>query len=241
MAQSTATVHASAVLVGARAVLIRGPSGAGKSRLALALIEAARTGTLRFARLVGDDRVYLEPVNGRLLVRPAEALAGLIEVRGVGLRRLEHEPSAVVGLLVDLAAADAERLPETERQHAVIAGLSLPRLAIAEVEEALPAVLAVITSGGFEGAVLALKPASRAFQPARHRIWLDIGNHNAATLGRCFARRRLMVDSWPIRLLLPQCNNRQNSARMPLALGLWMVKMSTLSCGATGTRPRGVS
>jgi HPr kinase/phosphorylase len=115
MAQSATTVHASAVLVGARAVLIRGPSGAGKSRLALALIEAARAGTLRFARLVGDDRVHLEPANGRVLVRPAEALAGLIEVRGVGVRRLDHEPSAVVGLLVDLAAADAERLPEAER------------------------------------------------------------------------------------------------------------------------------
>jgi HPr kinase/phosphorylase len=160
MAQSATTVHASAVLIGARAVLIRGPSGAGKSRLALALIEAARAGTLRFARLVGDDRVYLAPANGRLLVRPAEALAGLIEIRGVGLRRLEYESSAVVGLLVDLAAADAERLPETERQHAAIAGLSLPRLAIAAGEEALPAVLAAITSGGFEGAVLAFKPAS---------------------------------------------------------------------------------
>ena len=159
MTQS-ATVHASAVLVGARAVLIRGPSGAGKSRLALGLIEAVRTGTLRFARLVGDDRVHLEPANGRLLVRPAETLAGLIEIRGVGIRRFDHEPRAVVGLVIDLAAVDAERLPETERQHAVIAGISLPRLAIAAGDEALPAALAVLTSGGFEGAVLGLKPAS---------------------------------------------------------------------------------
>lgn len=145
MAQSATTVHASAVLVGARAVLIRGPSGAGKSRLALALVEAARTGTLRFAKLVGDDRVHLEPANGRLLVRPADALAGLIEIRGVGIRRLDYEASAVVGLVVDLAAADAERLPQTERQHTVIAGLSLPRLAIAVGQEALPAVLASLT------------------------------------------------------------------------------------------------
>ena len=157
---TSATVHASAVLVGARAVLIRGPSRAGKSRLALALIEAARAGTLRFARLVGDDRVHLEPANGRLLVRPAEPLAGLIEVRTVGIRRLDHEPSAVVGLLVDLAAADAERLPETGRLHAVIAGIRLPRLAIAAGAEALPAVLAVLTSGGLEGAVLGLGLAS---------------------------------------------------------------------------------
>ena len=67
----TATVHASAVLVGARAVLIRGPSGAGKSRLALDLIEAARGGRLRFARLVGDDRVHL-----RTRRRPAAGAAG---------------------------------------------------------------------------------------------------------------------------------------------------------------------
>src|SRR5262249_46813789 len=98
MAAAAASVHASAVLAGARAVLIRGPAGAGKSRLALALIAAAQTGLLRFARLVGDDRVYLEPFHGRLLVRPAAKLAGLLEVRGLGIRQLEHEPVAGVGL-----------------------------------------------------------------------------------------------------------------------------------------------
>jgi HPr kinase/phosphorylase len=145
MAQPPTTVHASAVLAGARAVLIRGPSGAGKSRLALGLIEAAGAGALRFAKLVGDDRVYLAPAHGRLLVRPAEALAGLIEIRGIGIHRLPHEPSAVVGLVVDLAAADAERQPETDRQYAVIAGVKLPRLAVAAGQEALPMVLAVLT------------------------------------------------------------------------------------------------
>src|SRR5215472_4006684 len=94
------TVHASAVLVGARAVLIRGPAGSGKSSLALALVRAAQTGLLRFARLVGDDRVHLAASHDRLLVRPAAALAGLIEVRGAGIIRLDHEPAAVVGLMV---------------------------------------------------------------------------------------------------------------------------------------------
>ena len=69
------TVHASAVLVGPRAVLIRGPAGSGKSRLALALIQAGGT-ALPFTRLIGDDRVHLEATHGRLLVRPAETLAG---------------------------------------------------------------------------------------------------------------------------------------------------------------------
>jgi HPr kinase/phosphorylase len=146
----TATVHASAVLVGARAVLIRGPSGAGKSHLALELIEAARGRRVVFARLVGDDRVHLESAGGRLVVRPAQALAGLIELRGVGIQRLAYEPSAVVGLVVDLDAADAKRLPE--RQTIEIEGIAVSRLAVAPGVAALPAVLALLTSSpaGFE-------------------------------------------------------------------------------------------
>jgi HPr kinase/phosphorylase len=140
------TVHASAVLVGARAVLIRGPSGAGKSRLALGLIRAAQGGALLFARLVADDRVHLQRIGGRLLVRPAEALAGWIEVYGVGLLRLAYEPNAIVGLVVDLAAADAERLPNPASRTTEIAGILLPRLAVASDSAALPAVLAVLKS-----------------------------------------------------------------------------------------------
>jgi len=139
------TLHASAVLVGARAVLIRGPSGSGKSRLALELIQAARGGTLRFARLVGDDRVHVEAAHGRLLVRPAAALAGMIELRGTGILQLAYEPSAVVGLVVDLAAA-AERLPGAKQQRTEIEGVALARLAVAVGQPALPAVLALLTS-----------------------------------------------------------------------------------------------
>jgi HPr kinase/phosphorylase len=141
---ASATVHASAVLVGARAVLIRGPSGAGKSRLALELIEAARAGSLLFARLVGDDRVHLQAAGQRLLVRPAEALCGLLEVRGIGIVRVPYEPCAVVGLVIDLSA-DAERLPEPEKSQVEIAGITLPRLAVAADAPALPAVLAILT------------------------------------------------------------------------------------------------
>lgn len=139
----TATVHASAVLAGARAVLIRGPSGAGKSRLALALIEAARARLLPFARLVGDDRVHLLAAGGRLLVRPATALAGLIEMRGVGIVRMAYEPCAVVGIVVDLGVS-AERLPQAAQRQAVIEGITLPRLGVAAVEDALPPVIALL-------------------------------------------------------------------------------------------------
>jgi HPr kinase/phosphorylase len=136
------TVHASAVLVGPRAVLIRGPAGSGKSRLALDLIQAGQNRTVPFARLVADDRVLLTPFHGRLLARPPAALAGLIEVRGLGIRSLDHEDVAVVGLVVDLAVSAAPRLPETPDREADVAGIKLPRLAVAAGADALPSVLA---------------------------------------------------------------------------------------------------
>jgi HPr kinase/phosphorylase len=136
------TIHASAVLVGAKAVLIRGPSGSGKSRLAWDLAQAAEQGTLTFARLVADDRVHVEVHAGRLLVRPAPALAGLIEIYGLGIRRLAFEPMAAVGLIVDLAAADADRLPPITAGNTSISGVILPRLAVAAGMAALATVLA---------------------------------------------------------------------------------------------------
>jgi len=134
------TIHASAVLIGPKALLIRGPSGAGKSRLAWTLLQS----TLPFTRLVGDDRMHAQALAGRLLARPDAALAGLIEIRGLGIRRLVHESLAVVGLVVDLAAADAERMPPEGAARAEIEGVTLPRLAIATGGDALQMVLAFL-------------------------------------------------------------------------------------------------
>jgi serine kinase of HPr protein (carbohydrate metabolism regulator) len=138
----TSTIHASAVLIGAKAALIRGPAGSGKSQLTWDLLQAAAQGALVFARLIGDDRVHLEACGGRLLVRPAPALAGLIEIRGLGIRRLPYEPVAEVGLVIDLAAGDAGRLPATTRT--TVEGVVLPRLAVAPGVPALGLVLAFL-------------------------------------------------------------------------------------------------
>ena len=128
-------------------MLIRGPSGSGKSRLALALLQAARSqGALPFARLVADDRADVEARNGRLLVRPAPALAGLIEVRGLGIRQVPYEPVAVVGLVVDLDAADAARMPEAASRTCEIERITLPRLPVAAGQDALPLVLSYLQS-----------------------------------------------------------------------------------------------
>ena len=140
------TIHASAVLVGAHAILIRGPAGSGKSRLALRLIEAAPHGPLTFSRLVADDRVHVAAVHGRLIARPAPPLAGLIEIRGIGVRRFPYEEMAVVSFVLDLAAATAQRLPEGPEAEAILEGIRLPRLAVAPGRDAFPLILAALTS-----------------------------------------------------------------------------------------------
>jgi HPr kinase/phosphorylase len=141
-----ATVHASAVLVGDRAVLIRGPSGSGKSRLAFDLILAGRAGQIPAAVLVGDDRVYLQAAQGQLVVRPARELAGLIEIRGLGIRRCDFVEQAIVCLVVDLSAADAERMPAPDARFTTVSGVILPRVPIASGFQPLPIVIAALST-----------------------------------------------------------------------------------------------
>lgn len=122
------TIHASAVLFGHRGILIRGPSGSGKSALALSLLQSANE---IFARLVGDDRIHLEASHGRLLMRPATVLQGLVEIRGLGIVRVPFEPVAVAHLVVDLETADMPRLPDPASLTVSIEGVPLARLPVA--------------------------------------------------------------------------------------------------------------
>jgi serine kinase of HPr protein (carbohydrate metabolism regulator) len=112
-----------------RGVLLRGPSGAGKSDLALRLIEAG-------ARLVADDRTALRRAGGAVMASAPAAIAGLIEVRGLGIRRLARGQllaRAPVVLLVDLVPPAAiERLPEPARE--ALLGVDLPVLRLAPFE-----------------------------------------------------------------------------------------------------------
>lgn len=144
--ETSASVHASAVLVGEQAVLIRGPSGSGKSSLAFDLVLAGRAGQSAKATLIGDDRVRLIPRDGTLFVQNVPELAGLIEIRGLGIRKIEAVAEAAIGLVVDLSASDAERLPPPEALKMAISGIELPRIPVAPGQNALPLVLAFLTT-----------------------------------------------------------------------------------------------
>lgn len=113
-------VHATCVALGGRALLIRGPSGAGKSDLALRFLSLAAgslTGTA-VPELVADDQVILTRriADGGAAVieaRAPVALAGKIEVRGVGIVMVPARAVATVVALLDLAPASAiERIPD---------------------------------------------------------------------------------------------------------------------------------
>jgi serine kinase of HPr protein (carbohydrate metabolism regulator) len=140
------SVHASAVRVGDRAVLIRGASGSGKSSLAFELILAGRAGIVPKAVLVGDDRVRLAVQDGQLIASSIVELAGLIEIRGLGIRRTDFVDQAPISLIVDLGASDAKRLPPPEALRTIISGVELPRIPVAAGQNPLPLIIAFLTT-----------------------------------------------------------------------------------------------
>lgn len=130
--QEGALLHATAVALGQRGLLLVGPPGAGKSDLALRLID-------RGAFLVADDQVRIARVGHRLLASPPEKLAGLVEMRGVGIVRRPFAINMPIVLICDLAGA-VERLPPPPAEWArrCIEGIALPVLALAPFEASAP-------------------------------------------------------------------------------------------------------
>ncbi|MFV0279988.1 MAG: HPr kinase/phosphorylase [Rhodoblastus sp.] len=132
------SLHGVGVVIGEAGVLLRGKSGAGKSRLAEELVEEARRRGW-FGRLVADDRVLIAVCGGRLALSPHPAIAGRIERRGQGVFPVAYEKAAVLRLVVDLVERDRAadrpaRMPGPDEQTATIAGVSVPRLALAAGE-----------------------------------------------------------------------------------------------------------
>lgn len=109
--------QACCVAIAGRALLIEGLPGSGKSSLALALID-------RGAMLIGDDGVALEFDDGRLLASPPPNIAGLLEVRNVGLLHFQTTAKVPVALVLRLDRA-APRFIEASESVALF-GAAIP-------------------------------------------------------------------------------------------------------------------
>jgi serine kinase of HPr protein (carbohydrate metabolism regulator) len=127
-------VHGTCLDIGKTGVLILGPPGSGKSDLALRLIDAPGHGLgadLARARLVADDQVLLLRDGGGVVASAPAPLAGLIEVRGIGILRADYRPRSRLGLIVRLVpVADIERLPEPSDLREELLGTGLPSIRI---------------------------------------------------------------------------------------------------------------
>jgi HPr kinase/phosphorylase len=123
---NTTLMHATAIAIEGAAILLRGPPGAGKSDLALRLIDEG-------ARLVADDQAELRRAGDQIMVSAPATIAGLMEVRGIGIVEVAPVAMAPLVLLVDLVpSAEVERLPETRFEE--ILGLPVPLIALAPFE-----------------------------------------------------------------------------------------------------------
>lgn len=131
-------LHATAIAVAGRAALLLGSSGSGKSDLALRCLMhgVVDRGRAVQVALVADDQVIVQRDAGRLICRPPSAIAGLIEMRGLGIQAVPYVAEADVALVVRLTPDPIERLPEP-RSHDLL-GLAVPEIQLAPFEASAP-------------------------------------------------------------------------------------------------------
>jgi len=138
--------HATALVIGEGAILLRGPAGAGKTSLALSLIARARQEG-RFARLVADDRVHLRACHGRVIVSAPGLMHGCAEMRGAGIAvGLPCLEAALLRLVVELDP-QAPRHPPEDAGGIDCLGVKLAFLRLRREDALAP--VALIAEQGF--------------------------------------------------------------------------------------------
>ena len=140
-------LHASAFAHNGAGLLLLGPSGSGKSRITA---EALVLG----AKLVADDRVTLIPMQGLIAAAPAPEIASIIELRGLGLVRMNDALSRhVLHLVVELDPAQDARLPVIEKRDFL--GVTLPYMRVAPAPQTTGGSLLLFLKAMQENRVLA--------------------------------------------------------------------------------------
>jgi serine kinase of HPr protein (carbohydrate metabolism regulator) len=131
---SAETVHASTVAIDGRAVLITGPSGSGKSDLTLRLLDRGFT-------LVSDDQTIVRKDGAKLIASAPPAIAGKLEIRGIGIVEMGQLDNMPVALIVELTS-DIQRLPDDNRERPIL-GVKLPLISIDAMAASAPSKVAL--------------------------------------------------------------------------------------------------
>jgi len=134
MRLSSETLHASAVALDGRAVLISGPSGSGKSDLALRLID-------RGFVLVSDDQTIVRKADERLIASAPPTIQGKLEIRGVGIVEMETAKDVPIALFVELTS-EIQRLPDDSRERLVL-DVHIPLISVDAMTASAPSKVAL--------------------------------------------------------------------------------------------------
>lgn len=140
-------VHGTCVAIDEFGVLIIGPPGSGKSDLALRLVDLG-------ARLVADDYLYVEASGQELLATVPDTIAGMMEVRGLGIVTLPYLDTCRVGLCVELVEpARVPRLPKSGRMT-TYENLDIPSFELSPFEASAAAKVKLAVRAVRDGIVL---------------------------------------------------------------------------------------
>lgn len=138
-----AVIHGSCVAIGSHGVLLLGAPGSGKSDLVLRLLDhhgGGAAGKLRAIHLVADDQVVITRRDATLLTSAPPALAGKLEVRGLGIVEVPAVSDVPLELVVRLtSSSEIERLPDLETSRFDILGLTRTLILIDPEKASAPA------------------------------------------------------------------------------------------------------
>lgn len=131
---TTERLYGTCIALNGKAAILRGASGSGKSDLALRFIHTHihnapknQKNSSPRRELVADDQILVSRENKTLIARAPEALAGLIEIRGIGITQVPFTRQADIRLFIDLVTQDeVPRLPESSLPGITLLGIKRP-------------------------------------------------------------------------------------------------------------------
>ena len=125
MAESSESLHGSAFSHGGSGCVILGASGTGKSKLVADVM-------MMGGRLIADDQLLFLNMMNLLAVAPVPELQGILELRHLGLVKINDILTKhIVHLVVELDASVQDRLPVLEQREYL--GIAVPYLRLPPV------------------------------------------------------------------------------------------------------------